>query len=446
MSYAPYPAYKDSGVPRLGLVPVGWETSRIDFQCTVKARLGWKGLTASEYVDEGYVFLATPNIKGKEIDFENVNYINEQRYLESPEIMIEPGDVLLAKDGSTLGTTNFVRSLPRPATVNSSIAIVRPRKNNIDGAFIFRWIEADIIQSKIQEMKDGQGVPHLFQSDIRKFPLPLPPLDEQMAIARFLDEKTAEIDSLIARMRELLRRLSEQRTALITHAVTKGLNPDTPMKPSGIDWLGDVPEGWEVKKIKYLASYIGSGKTPRGGAEIYTDEGVMILRSQNVYDDGLRLNDVAFVPEEVEALQRNTRVREGDVLLNITGASIGRSSIVPATLATANVNQHVCIFRSIPQKLQSRFLHAFFCSSAGKEQVSSNENGTSREGLNFRQAGNLVLALPPLSMQNDIVEHLDAELAALDKVVKTTGYGIERLKEYRTALITDAVTGKIKVA
>ncbi len=211
-------------------------------------------------------------------------------------------------------------------------------------------------------------------------------------------------------------------------------------KDSGIPWLGQVPEGWEPKKIKYVVNYIGSGKTPRGGAEIYTDDGIMILRSQNVYDDGLRLKDVAYVTPEVEALQINTRVQPADVLLNITGASIGRSSIVPGDLPTANVNQHVCIFRPQKTKIDPKFLHAFFCSSIGKEQVTSNENGTSREGLNFQQAGNLHLVLPPLEQQNAIADFLDKKTAEIDDLIAKKEELLRLLAEQRTALITHAVT------
>lgn len=211
-------------------------------------------------------------------------------------------------------------------------------------------------------------------------------------------------------------------------------------KDSGVPWLGQVPEGWEPKKIKYLVNYIGSGKTPRGGAEIYTDDGIMILRSQNVYDDGLRLKDVAYVTPEVEAQQINTRVQPADVLLNITGASIGRSTIVPGDLPTANVNQHVCIFRPQKTKIVPEFLHAFFCSSIGKEQVTSNENGTSREGLNFQQAGNLHLVLPPFEEQTAIADFLDKKTTEIDDLIAKKEELLRLLAEQRTALITHAVT------
>src|SRR5436305_1316380 len=140
MKRGPYASYRDSGIDWLGEVPSHWEVKRLDLLASVKGRLGWKALTADEYVPEGFIFLSTPNIKGeRDIDFENVNYISSHRYYESPEIMLRKGDVLLAKDGSTLGITNVVRDLPNPATVNSSIAVVRP-KPTLDSIFLFRWL------------------------------------------------------------------------------------------------------------------------------------------------------------------------------------------------------------------------------------------------------------------------------------------------------------------
>jgi type I restriction enzyme, S subunit len=146
-------------------LPESWQVRCLGYEATVKARLGWRGLKAEEYVDDGYILLATPNIKARDIDFANVNFITHDRYLESPEIMLMEGDVLLAKDGSTLGTTNVVRTLTRPATVNSSIAVVRP-KRTLHPIFLYWWLTAEFIQATIRQMKDGMGVPHLFQSDI----------------------------------------------------------------------------------------------------------------------------------------------------------------------------------------------------------------------------------------------------------------------------------------
>jgi type I restriction enzyme S subunit len=210
---------KDSGVEWIGEIPDHWEKTRLDFIARVKARLGWKGLKAEEYVDEGYIFLSTPNLKGRNIDFENVNYITEERYLESPEIILEKGDVLLAKDGSTLGITNVVRELPSKATVNSSIAVLRP-KELIDSIYFYYYLSSTYIQDIINQIKGGMGVPHLFQADIKKFPIILPPLCEQKEIAKYVDEQVENLDSLIETIKVQIQKLKDYRQSLIYEAVT----------------------------------------------------------------------------------------------------------------------------------------------------------------------------------------------------------------------------------
>jgi type I restriction enzyme, S subunit len=175
---------------------MNWTKTRVDRVATVNARIGWKALTANEYQPDGYAFLATPNIKSESIDFYNVNYINEFRYEESPELKLQRNDVLLAKDGSTLGITNIVRDLPRPATVNGSIAVLR--SFGIEPRFLRYSLASSSIQGMIEAIKGGMGVPHLFQWDIRRLPLSLPSLDEQRRIADFLDAETAHIDRIVA--------------------------------------------------------------------------------------------------------------------------------------------------------------------------------------------------------------------------------------------------------
>ncbi|MDP3217966.1 MAG: restriction endonuclease subunit S [Deltaproteobacteria bacterium] len=210
---------KDSGIEWLGDVPEHWEISRLGFESWVRARLGWKGLKAEEYVDDGFAFLSTPNIKGASIDFENVNFINEYRYDESPEIKLRVDDVLLAKDGSTLGIVNIVRSLPRPTTVNSSIAVITPNQS-LNGIFLYYLFQSSYMENTIQRIKGGMGVPHLFQGDLNKFYIPLPTIDEQRTIAVFLDSETVKLDTLITEAKTAITLLQERRTALISAAVT----------------------------------------------------------------------------------------------------------------------------------------------------------------------------------------------------------------------------------
>lgn len=211
---------KDSGVEWIGDIPNGWEISRMDFLFNLFGRLGWKSLKSEEYVDDGYIFLSTPNIKNKEIDFENVNYITEERYLESPEIMLEVGDVLLVKDGSTLGIVNIVKYLPSPSTVNSSIGVLKRISDKIISEFLYYFLATHYSQSIIDRIKGGMGVPHLFQSDIKKFIVILPPISEQREIVDYLDERTKLIDSTISIEERRVELLKEYRQSLISEVVT----------------------------------------------------------------------------------------------------------------------------------------------------------------------------------------------------------------------------------
>jgi type I restriction enzyme S subunit len=207
-----------------------------------------------------------------------------------------------------------------------------------------------------------------------------------------------------------------------------------------VEWLGEVPERWEVLRLGYLTQKVGSGKTPRGGAETYQSEGVLLIRSQNVHDTDLRLDDAAFIDESIDDEMAGTRVRSGDVLLNITGASLGRCAIAPESLPRANVNQHVCIVRINTAKALPRFVQRAISSRPVQEQIFSFENGSSREGLNFQQVRGLVLAVPSLSEQRIIADFLDRETAKLDTLVTRKEALIERLREKRMALISHIVT------
>jgi len=337
--FPPYREYRDSGIAWLGAIPAHWVRSSVYGTCSVKGRLGWKGLTADEYVDEGYAFLSTPNIKGTYIDFENVNHITEARYAESPEIMLEEGDVLLAKDGSTLGIVNVIRRLPAPATINSSIAVIHPDRARIQSVYLAYFMASRFMQSVIQWLKGGMGVPHLFQADIRKFPLLMPPLSEQTMIADFLDRETAKIDALVDKKERLLELLQEKRTALITYAVTKGIDRNVPMKDSGIEWLGQIPAHWNLKPLKHVASFInGTAFSPSE----WGTEGTPIIRIGNLNGG----EDFNYTEREVPAA---FHAFKGDLLFGWSG---NRGTSFGPFLWWAEgrhfVNQHISVCVASP--------------------------------------------------------------------------------------------------
>ena len=193
-----------------------------------------------------------------------------------------------------------------------------------------------------------------------------------------------------------------------------------------------------------MTSKIGSGVTPKGGADVYLDKGIALLRSQNIYFDGLRLEDVAYISEEIHCSMKNSEVFAGDVLLNITGASIGRCFYIDESVLPANVNQHVCILRPTTA-ISTKYLFYVLSSFVGQFQIEYCQTGANREGLNFEQLGNFNFSLPPMVEQNEIIKNLEHEIACIDTTISLSEQEINLIEEYRTALINEAVTGKIDV-
>ena len=209
-------------------------------------------------------------------------------------------------------------------------------------------------------------------------------------------------------------------------------------KDSGIEWLGEIPEHWNVKRIKDTISKIGSGVTPKGGSETYVDEGIPLIRSQNVYNDGLRLDNVSFITEEVHNKMKNSQLKPFDILINITGASIGRTCIFPEKLKTANINQHIIYLRVKKKKVD--FFSYYLKSNTIQEYIMNIQAGSSKEALNMSQILNMSLPFPDLKEQTEIANYLDAKTTLIDKKIKLLKQKIKHYKAYRKSLINITVT------
>ena len=239
--------------------------------------------------------------------------------------------------------------------------------------------------------------------------------------------------------------LKKYRHAVISDAVKHGVNNVIDLRPVETEWIGELPEGVELTRLKYVTCKIGSGVTPTGGASVYQDSGVIFIRSQNVHPDGLRLNDVAYISHDIDEKMQNTRVQYGDVLLNITGASIGRCSTYELVDSPANVNQHVCIIRPIAELANSKYIQYVLNSSLGQTQINLFQMGGSREGLNFEQLRNFVIPSFTVDEQSAIAKYLDRKTKQLDYTIAVTEQQIKDLQAYRISLISEAVTGQIDV-
>jgi type I restriction enzyme S subunit len=274
--------------------------------------------------------------------------------------------------------------------------------------------------------------------------VPLPSLPEQRAIAAFLDRETARIDALIAKQEALIALLHEKRKALISHAVTKGLDCNAPMKDSGVAWLGEMPAHWEVKRVKNISEFVTSGS--RSWAEYYSDDGAAFLRAGNLVKDTLRLNMSVLqrVNPPVSSEGERTLVQIGDVLVVITGATIGSVAVIDSDLGEAYVNQHLSLIRPL-QVVRPQWLGYSLLSEMGNQQLTGMMYGGTKLGLSLEDIRNIIFVLPPLLEQDEILSAIDEECSSIDALIAKAEQLIELLREHRTSLIAAAVTGKIDV-
>jgi len=431
-----YEKYKDSGVEWIGEIPVGWEVKKLKRLSTIKRGASPRPIADPKYFDDfgEWAWVRISDVSASE------------RYLENTIQTL-----------SKLGASLSVKMFPNSFFLSIAGTVGKPIITKIqccihDGFVYFPSLNLNpeflyYIFSTAQPYK-GLGKLgtqlNLNTDTVGDISVPIPSAKTIESIINYLDRKTAEIDQLIAQKERLVALYEEEKTALINQAVTQGINPKATLKESGIDWLGEIPEGWEVKRLKFFISKAGSGVTPRGGASVYQLSGIPLLRSQNICFDGLKLDNVAYISQEIHDEMLNSQVFNGDVLLNITGASIGRCYFVIESLGVANVNQHVCILRPM-KNILTKFLYFILRSNLGQEQINIEQTGSGREGLNFEVLKSFLIPSIKLDEQTAIVQHIETETARINAKIIQTQKIIALQKEYRTALISEVVTGKVKV-
>ena len=449
MTLPRYPEYRASGVEWLGEVPMHWKVQALGTALAGVVNGATPSTEDNQYWDGNVVWVTPVDISQNSKLTHSQRSISHQG-LESCSARIVPAGTIVITSRAPVGNVAIAQV---PLATNQGCKSLLINKDITNSGFLYYVINSFSVI--FQNIANGSTFQEITTSKLKSVAIVVPPLPEQHAIVTYLDRETARLDDLIEKKRRLLALLKERRTAVITHAVTKGLPADEaraaglpvdpPMKDSGVEWLGEVPAHWVVSDLGACSSKVGSGKTPLGGAETYETEGVPFLRSQNIHNEGLRLTDVVFINDHVHNAMMSSAVNPGDNLLNITGASIGRSCVAPINLPAANVNQHVCIIRARPDTVVNYYLHFYIISAVFQDYINGVQNGTSRQGLNFQQIRASAIGIPPLPEQRAIVAYLDRETARLDDLAAKVEAAIAALGEYRTALITAAVTGQVDV-
>ena len=433
MSYARYDSYKDSGVDWLGEIPSDWQSKKLGVLLTDFSKKNNPNMPLLSITRE--LGVITRDMDDQE---SNHNFIPDDL---SGYKLLKEGQFGMNKMKAWQGSYG----ISKYTGIVSPAYYVFDLSDEIYPNFFNIAIRSKFYVGFFGSASDGVRIGQwdLNKTRMREIPFVFPSLDQQKRIYEFLSVKTEQIDQAIALKQQQIEKLGEYKQIVIQNAVTKGLDPNAPMKDSGVEWIGDIPEHWDVKKLKYLTSKIGSGITPSGGATTYVDKGIPLLRSQNIHFDGLVLDNVANISLNVHKSMKNSQVKQHDVLLNITGGSLGRCCYNSSN-DEMNVNQHVCIVR--PNNLiKGEFLNGLMSSEVGQKQIWFFQQGGGREGLNFQNLKNFDFPLPSIDEQKEIIAHIESLKQHFKKSVDNYQIQIDRLKEYKNILINQAVTGKIKI-
>lgn len=420
-------------------IPDRWDCRKLKFCSTCNDEIHPESMdpdTEIFYVDISSVNLSEGVIQIEAMPFEKAPSRARRR--------TQSGDTIVSTVRTYLKAIAYIDDR-NDLTVSTGFAVLRPNQV-LDSKYLSYYARSELFVGEVTSLSNGVSYPAINPITLVGIPALFPNCKkEQAQIARFLDYKTAQLDQLIAKKQALIERLNEQRIALITQAVTRGLNPDVPLKDSGVEWLGQVPEGWEVAKLRRCVSTVTSGS--RGWAKYFSDSGDIFLRITNLTRNSIQLmrTDIQRVMPPEGSEGERTKTQPGDVLISIT-ADLGSVAVIPDSFEAAYVSQHICLVRPERDKVLPEWLAMSVFSHSGRAQLGSSGYGGTKQQLSLADVKELVFTMPPtLKEQGDILEYVQVETEKTDRLVSLTVDTINRLEEYRTALITAAVTGKIDV-
>ena len=354
---------------------------------------------------------------------------------------VRNGDTIVSTVRTYLRAIAPVWNQPDDLIVSTGFAVIRARPP-MDAGYLSWALRSNTFVESVVADSVGVSYPAIAPSVLGSLPVPAPPPAKQHAIADFLERETAKIDALIATQERLIALLDEKRQATITHAVTKGLDPNVPMKESGDEMFPAIPAGWTVKRLKYLAGEVTVGVvvTP---SKYYADSGVPALRSLNVRPMEIAKDELVFFDEASNRILAKSMLRAGDLVAVRTGKP-GTTAVIGDDLDGANCIDLILIRRS--PRFDSRFLGFVLNSDLARAQFTQGSEGALQQHFNIETAKNLLLPVPSRREQADISEYLDNSLRQFDASRGDCERMIDTLRERRTALVTAAVTGQIDVS
>ena len=439
--YQQYDEYKDSGIEWLGDIPSHWEVIPIKHLAILNPK---KSTLSQDLMSDECSFVPMEKLKFNSL------VLNEKKVIKDVYdgyTYFENEDILVAKVTPCFenNNTTIARDLINGVGFGSSEIFVLRVNDKVNNRYLFyRLLETIFISVATAAMTGAGGLRRVPAEIINTYPIAVPDINEQTQIANFLDFETAQIDTLIEKQQTLIQLLKEKRQAVISHAVTKGLDPDAPMKDSGVEWLGDVPEHWVVAQFKFNTLVMQTG--PFGSqlhAEEYIEDGIPLINPAHMIDGEIVPDSRVTVDETTQERLERHKLSEGDIIFARRG-ELGRCAIVHK-----HQEGWICgtgsLRATLNDKLISEYAYLLITSDGLISELSLESKGSTMDNLNTETLGRVRMPVPPRNEQNKIISHVSQVFGKYKVLIGNAERAIQLMQERRTALISAAVTGKIDV-
>jgi type I restriction enzyme S subunit len=433
-----YPCYKDSGIEWLGKIPEHWKILPLKIIASFVSRGN-----SPEYVEEeGIPIINQACIHWEGLDLGNIKF-QKQTDVSNWKGKLKKGDLMINSTGTgTLGRATIFNE-KNTYIADSHITIVRFSCPKTNESYYYYLLRTPIYQGYMYAVlvSGATNQVELNREGLRSTEILFPPPAEQIAIASFLDRETGRINTLIKKKEKLIKLLKEKRTALISHAVTKGLDPNVPMKDSGIEWLGKIPEHWFILQLNHV---VRKFVDYRGATPKKTLDGIPLITAKNINNGKIDLEiSQEFISEkEYEDWMVRGLPKVGDVLIT-TEAPLGEAAQIPDKKVA--LAQRIILFKVDENKMKNEYLKYYLVSCSGKGELWSRATGSTALGIKAWKLKEVLVTTPPIDEQKSVVLYLSRKEQEIDSLITRINVIVEKLKEYRSALITAAVTGKIDV-
>lgn len=437
-----YESYKDSGVEWLGEIPEHWEVRKFKFVLKQS-----KGLTITKQnlISEGVFCVNYGEIHSKfgfELDTSKhkLKCVDEEYLITDSNSLLNKGDFVFADTSEDIeGSGNFTHLTSNDRVFAGYHTVIARPKIEIISLFLAFVFDSTSFRNQIRKKVKGVKVYSITQSVLKETNIWIPPLPEQTKIAQFLDDKITKIDDAIAIKEQQINLLKERKQILIHKAVTRGLDDNVKLKDSGVEWIGEIPVGWEVKKVTHLFDSIGSGTTPTSGDNRYYDGKFNFLQTGDLNDGEIYHTKRTLKERAFRDFSSLKIYPKGSLVMAMYGATIGKLGILDIESAT---NQACCIFRK-SDKIRTKYF--FQVLLAFRTQIISFGYGGGQPNISQDLIKSLRFPIAPLSEQKEISEHIEMASQKIETAISLKQQEIEKLKEYKSSLINGVVTGKVKV-